>query len=135
MFLYWFTQERTISIHAPSRERRCNHTLYRLSCLFQSTLPHGSDVVPLESITTLDGISIHAPSRERPKSPFWMRSTEQFQSTLPHGSDPTKYSCLRIASDFNPRSLTGATLRPCHAPLSSSNFNPRSLTGATYGLF
>ena len=54
-----------ISIHAPSRERRTGFTAMLIAFEFQSTLPHGSDLIAL-----LAGIS-----------PL------QFQSTLPHGSD------------------------------------------------
>ena len=75
-----------ISIHAPSRERRCSiirkilfllfqSTLPRgsdssfssssaFSALFQSTLPRGSDC-PAFRLHPHDLISIHAPSRER----------------------------------------------------------------------
>ena len=76
----------------------------------------------------------------------------QFQSTLPHGSD---FGFLLLRSrhrDFNPRSLTGATLKITLIPVFplfqstlphgsdsalsirvklSRHFNPRSLTGAT----
>ena len=53
-----------ISIHAPSRERLYQR-FYRLNkCLFQSTLPHGSDM-KMYCIYDKKGISIHAPSRER----------------------------------------------------------------------
>ena len=81
---FWFYVP--ISIHAPSRER-----LVRLfTCIntgkFQSTLPRGSDyngyVYMLPAV-----ISIHAPSRERRKLTYISRK-------------PT---------DFNPRSLAGAT--------------------------
>ena len=34
--------------------------------------------------------------------------------------------------NFNPRSLTGATMRLVYSNISSHYFNPRSLTGATY---
>ena len=40
-------------------------SLYRY--LFQSTLPHGSDLTLYRDIFTVKQISIHAPSRERPK--------------------------------------------------------------------
>ena len=100
-----------ISIHAPSRERpiqvfmlvlkiqyfnprsltgatwRCMPKR-RAVCLFQSTLPHGSD--PLEVIKQRKiSISIHAPSRERQKA--------------------VRTSPVNIFN-FNPRSLTGATI-------------------------
>ena len=77
-----------ISIHAPSRERLPPRMFLDLRFLFQSTLPHGSDLyciydrkgelifqstLPHGSDITqshgskiLNQISIHAPSRERP---------------------------------------------------------------------
>ena len=57
---------------------------------FQSTLPHGSDLK--QSIGSARGaISIHAPSRERRSNSF----------------------AYIIICDFNPRSLTGATIFFC----------------------
>ena len=97
-----------ISIHAPSRERRylsacCMHQGYfnprsltgatvdihhrAMRAEFQSTLPHGSDY--LTEAFNIKGIL--------------------FQSTLPHGSDHNCCYYLRCNSNFNPRSLTGAT--------------------------
>ena len=77
--------------------------------LFQSTLPHGSDSDFLYAFLRIIRISIHAPSRERQR-----RLSRRFPRT-----------------NFNPRSLTGATqyriIKADH-----DNFNPRSLTGATY---
>mgnify|MGYP007039787062 CR=1 FL=1 len=119
-----------ISILAPSRER------------------------PAASIATVRSqkISILAPSRERHHRISIHLCTIGFQSSLPHGSDD---GCAKMAiglQNFNPRSLTGATVAPktIHnkggisilAPsrerlidlvLSAVavNFNPRSLTGAT----
>ena len=99
---------------------------------FQSTLPHGSDHTHLGSQPTTTGISIHAPSRERHILQTFGDFITVFQSTLPHGSDiihmvkdrsnlisihapsrerpAAKISKLICAGDFNPRSLTGATL-------------------------
>ena len=99
--------------------------------IFQSTLPHGSDLYTC-SKDRATNISIHAPSRER----------------------HTSFNCITFdVSNFNPRSLTGATalwmlkislmafqstlphgsdntaLKPT---LSIIDFNPRSLTGATF---
>ena len=85
-------------------------TVTRRNCsaAFQSTLPHGSD--PLMTLSQWEtGISIHAPSRERPIS-----------------------SLSRAASsNFNPRSLTGATRDKAAYTCCPRHFNPRSLTGAT----
>ena len=119
-----------ISIHAPSRERLASTGIVYPILLFQSTLPHGSDVVVLISYFAML-ISIHAPSRERRRL--------------------LSYCCMHKGY-FNPRSLTGATfclLWAClrqpisiHAPsrerpfapivqMVFRDFNPRSLTGAT----
>ena len=37
----------------------------------------------------------------------------------------------KTITDFNPRSLTGATAQPCSTLRKFAHFNPRSLTGAT----
>ena len=56
-----------------------------------------------------------------------------FQSSLPHGSDPWLDSdTLTDPWDFNPRSLTGATLGSGQITNALAHFNPRSLTGATH---
>ena len=76
----------TISIHAPSRERRCVYVQSNSRAEFQSTLPRGSD----QNVTGRDflaAISIHAPSRERRIRCLW-------RGVIYH---------------FNPRSLAGAT--------------------------
>ena len=76
-----------ISIHAPLRERPVlNNGQYDV-CIFQSTLPYGSDCS------------------------WWysLHGNNQFQSTLPYGSDLLlRISCANV-NHFNPRSLTGAT--------------------------
>ena len=98
----------TISIHAPSRERRFTTRTFGLTLIFQSTLPRGSDRTSLINVNqtanfnprSLAGatsvlsilfflaiISIHAPSRERQSSPFFGSHSLRFQSTLPRGSD------------------------------------------------
>ena len=119
-----------ISIHAPSRERQLLPLLLTITLVFQSTLPHGSDLV------------------------FQVKqlATPLFQSTLPHGSDIPRRAVYGPSNHFNPRSLTGATemlahmlhdvIISIHAPSrerrglknttkEADNFNPRSLTGAT----
>ena len=78
-----------ISIHAPSRERPTGFTNDGRQLIFQSTLPHGSD---------LQYFVQH------------MQAASAFQSTLPHGSDnPPLLSMMLYTRYFNPRSLTGAT--------------------------
>ena len=100
--------------------------------VFQSTLPRGSDAAVAKSLASCKPISIHAPSRERP-----------ITSTISTNGK----------SNFNPRSLAGATLQvdvaamvdviSIHAPSRErrllrrfdysiyGHFNPRSLAGAT----
>ena len=77
----------TISIHAPSRERHHSGRFVWPSGPFQSTLPRGSDGLPI--VTT--------------------KPTLKFQSTLPRGSDLALPSRLYLPVHFNPRSLAGAT--------------------------
>ena len=54
-------------------------------------------------------ISIHAPSRERPRLMIGLYAVSIFQSTLPRGSDARNTACKSTCSNFNPRSLAGAT--------------------------
>ena len=120
--------------------------------LFQSTLPHGSDVT-LTVCSTDCSISIHAPSRERqaqmmanmlavvfqstlPHGSDELRyrqlsATDRFQSTLPHGSDSTTSSINFIISLFQSTLPHGSDCPPRLLPFGVLNFNPRSLTGAT----
>ena len=87
--LYHFFRTFTISIHAPLRERQSLSFDCLVSQLFQSTLPYGSE----EKIDDKNN------------------SQAIFQSTLPYGSD-LAWPSLRWnkLTDFNPRSLTGATV-------------------------
>ena len=90
---------------------------------------------------------------------FWMAALaliSLFQSSLPYGSDFFTPPIVQSASDFNPRSLAGATRQrlqelhclqiSIHALLRErprlswlhilkANFNPRSLAGATSNNF
>ena len=122
----------SISIHAPLRERpwfcpdcRCERqfqsTLPRGSDIthsrytqilpkFQSTLPHGSDSAVFYLLCGIRPISIHAPSQERRCGRTGARTD---------------------ATNFNPRSLTGATEQHPETSDRTADFNPRSLTGAT----
>ena len=119
-----------ISIHAPSRERRVRVNGLCVVCIFQSTLPRGSDdKIVLFSLTLK--ISIHAPSRERPSHNITNFLLHAFQSTLPRGSDksgilPT-YTTIQFQSTL-PRGSDRMGLRPAFL---RSYFNPRSLAGAT----
>ena len=101
-----------ISIHAPLRERRLVYDKWVNLC----------------------GISIHAPLRERP--PGITSSTKygiiSIHAPLRERRTITKH--MTLISNFNPRSLTGATSICSQVTLRSGNFNPRSLTGATRGI-
>ena len=97
------------SIHAPLRERQFGRTATSVAHVFQSTLPHGSDGSSPKHNNRII-VSIHAPLRERPQRKGLMVYPRPFQSTLPRGSDlPCLCKPGQSASNFNPRSLAGAT--------------------------
>ena len=98
--------------------------------VFQSTLPRGSDSLRLAGVfklrhfnprslagathfldltSLLNSISIHAPSRERRRLSSVSSVMHGFQSTLPRGSDRGEKFYWKNFTDFNPRSLAGAT--------------------------
>ena len=78
---------KTISIHAPLRER----------LIIILLIPKYAD------------ISIHAPLRERHMVFLLLISWLLFQSTLPCGSDLLNFIKRPKSTNFNPRSLAGAT--------------------------
>ena len=141
-----------ISIHAPSRERRKSKTCVLNNCYFNPRSLTGA-TMHHSIFSWCRIISIHAPSRERRRLRLPYSPQHKFQSTLPHGSDLVIiFSALR-RWNFNPRSLTGATLTDSHSIIllgisihapsrerrlpshqsrcRTNYFNPRSLTGAT----
>ena len=78
--------------------------------IFQSTLPHGSDIywlvicmLEIKFQSTLPHGSDCLTSSQNVAARF------EFQSTLPHGSDCFQVLRLSVQLYFNPRSLTGAT--------------------------
>ena len=126
--------------------------------LFQSTLPHGSDAYDLSDYLINTAISIHAPSRERRQLFNSVKLAGIISIHAPSRERRRRGKMLWTTSDFNPRSLTGATLvtddvldkiqkfqstlphgSDTHARRPADRagyFNPRSLTGAThYKLF
>ena len=126
------TSKASISIHAPSRERHAVplHTLDAPRISIHA--PSRERRSALYSLGQYVKISIHAPSRERPfDSCAYVARYIIFQSTLPHGSDILTLESSLLFSDFNPRSLTGATPRQGLKGCDCLYFNPRSLTGAT----
>ena len=84
---YYLKLFERISIHAPSRERLRFSAIMMAALLFQSTLPRGSDA----------------------DSSSYAGNTALFQSTLPRGSDGNLSLHSMARSNFNPRSLAGAT--------------------------
>ena len=142
----------SISIHAPSRERPAVFPIVGRAKAFQSTLPRGSDLVLLMFVYPLT-ISIHAPSRERRQASTDNGSFGRISIHAPSRERLCKHSNYhRTPSDFNPRSLAGATVIDVaedkstvisiHAPSrerrfffrtcnGAKDFNPRSLAGAT----
>ena len=77
--------------------------------LFQSTLPHGSDIPALCAFITSGGFQSTLPHGSDLRPAYETTKTAGFQSTLPHGSDRHKYQKAIHVGCFNPRSLTGAT--------------------------
>ena len=99
----------TISIHAPSRERLLNEQRTANKNRISIHAPSRERPLIAQGRISILDISIHAPSRERQSSGRLPSVEMIFQSTLPRGSD--KYGMLTEPefSDFNPRSLAGAT--------------------------
>ena len=83
--IHVFSTQIRISIHAPSRERRCCSISIGIPHIFQSTLPRGSDRAA-QAQRLITWISIHAPSRERRCAQRQALHFDAFQSTLPRGS-------------------------------------------------
>ena len=125
-------REKSISIHAPSRERLKDTRVQGQGSHFNPRSLAGATITPPTqsrycrrisihapsrerppglTLSNAPGvISIHAPSRERPKCAHIVGGTNKFQSTLPRGSDLLQALCISItAFYFNPRSLAGAT--------------------------
>ena len=124
----------SISIHAPSRERR-NAPVFGL----------GTDVISIHApsrerhrrltfVALSLIISIHAPSRERHFVKRLCCNAITFQSTLPRGSDRMFLDLRFLSRDFNPRSLAGATLRCCRAVMAMARFQSTLPRGSDYWL-
>ena len=77
-------------------------------------------------------ISIHAPSRERLSTNTGTAAHVDISIHAPSRERRLiQLSFIKLFSNFNPRSLAGATRIHFKLNLTSSNFNPRSLAGAT----
>ena len=123
----------SISIHAPLRERLLAPRILKLILRFQSTLPCGSD--PERRLKmTINAISIHAPSRERHSSIRSLTNGTEFQSTLPHGSDAFFNKHIFLIMQFQSTLPHGSDLLSGKFFCGYCDFNPRSLTGATVSL-
>ena len=123
---------------------------------FQSTLPYGSDYQREAKYNDAFTMSIHAPLRERLKdNVISLHANISIHAPL-RERRPRKDNYYWLCTNFNPRSLTGATSLPecSSAParfqstlpygsdclcnrinIHHADFNPRSLTGATPGPF
>ena len=80
----------------------------RTLTIFQSTLPHGSDYENLDLYDTPE-ISIHAPSRERQHLQLDARAQVAISIHAPSRERRSCVIWIFPLTDFNPRSLTGAT--------------------------
>ena len=98
-----------ISIHAPSRERQM-WPVFRVGVdQFQSTLPHGSDLVQV-LVVNVGTISIHAPSRERLTDENNPLRRLIISIHAPSRERRNRHQARPRGRNFNPRSLTGATI-------------------------
>ena len=105
-----FSKSFTISIHAPSRERHFVLMYLGEFDEFQSTLPHGSDAILLLISSLLLIFQSTLPHGSDTCANSSAGRGHKFQSTLPHGSDFLLWRAIGRPSNFNPRSLTGATV-------------------------
>ena len=120
----------SISILAPSRERRTQFRLNQQSSKFQSSLPHGSDR-QAQVAEKMSDISILAPSRERHYNISCSTLCIRISILAPSRERRNRVDIHHRTMNFNPRSLTGATTSWMNGITVDTNFNPRSLTGAT----
>ena len=121
----------SISIHAPSRERPYRSPIDSTSSAFQSTLPHGSDI--WELLRKLLGINFNPRSLTGATHRLGLQvhALREFQSTLPHGSDGIPTTIEGISNLFQSTLPHGSDLLVFLRLLTFNDFNPRSLTGAT----
>ena len=77
-----------ISIHAPSRERHTANIKSDTRLKFQSTLPHGSDVLLMMTVFLVIKFQSTLPHGSDLLQLLLLLISLEFQSTLPHGSDP-----------------------------------------------
>ena len=105
----WLEKYKVISIHAPSRERLAAGVRRVMAVQVSIHAPSRErQLIAWHPAYRMD-ISIHAPSRERRRHHIKILSHTAFQSTLPRGSDPYVALTIWTYTNFNPRSLAGAT--------------------------
>ena len=121
-----------ISIHAPSRERQTRYSFSQFDLgISIHAPPRERHLYNLDKMADAD-ISIHAPSRERHGLLFCTNIRQSISIHAPSRErQHTDDSCPNPYSDFNPRSLAGATASCESEQDALTNFNPRSLAGAT----
>ena len=107
------------------------YSLLTVSLLFQSTLPRGSDLI-IGPHATITQISIHAPSRERPILTTFSPHSHNISIHAPSRERLILFLMNGFVTNFNPRSLAGATRYIDHKGDLQHHFNPRSLAGATF---
>ena len=110
------------------------YSLLTVSLLFQSTLPRGSDLI-IGPHATITQISIHAPSRERPILTTFSPHSHNISIHAPSRERLILFLMNGFVTNFNPRSLAGATRYIDHKGDLQHHFNPRSLAGATFVFF
>ena len=124
--------DKTISIHAPTRGATYVAIQFTFVKLFQSTLPRGerqhllsvtkliiyfnprshegSDLHPTKNSGAGWIISIHAPTRGATVKNRFGLTDGKFQSTLPRGERRRKWKVFLVCIYFNPRSHEGSDL-------------------------
>ena len=122
--------DKTISIHAPTRGATYVAIQFTFVKLFQSTLPRGerqhllsvtkliiyfnprshegSDLHPTKNSGAGWIISIHAPTRGATVKNRFGLTDGKFQSTLPRGERRRKWKVFLVCIYFNPRSHEGS---------------------------
>ena len=97
---------------------------------FQSTLPHGSDRAQDIARFRVHNFNPRSLTGATYSSSI-SKSSYQFQSTLPHGSDPESVEAAEKEVKFQSTLPHGSDFLPMRQASPCCHFNPRSLTGAT----
>ena len=105
------TQNRNVSIHAPTWGATFSAWTRSNSLMFQSTLPRGERLFTNFLILFIMSVSIHAPAWGATGPSPTDDQLMQFQSTLPRG-ERRHTRCAPYCPDcFNPRSRVGSDIR------------------------